>query len=140
MPIVSSPCGTAKINLILTDLLTMQKKFPCMTFTCSDCRENIKLKEAVVMSGRVRLLEEAAVKTNHQLENIHELLTTLVEKAEGDDNSEENQLKWIEVNKAAIKSIVGVENSWVNKKTGQTMFVCNSEKSKQALLPVTMAD
>ena len=43
---------------------TMMKKWPCMTFTCPFCRENVKTKEEAIMSGRVRLLEESSLKSN----------------------------------------------------------------------------
>ena len=141
----------------------IRNKWPCLTFTCSSCRENIKTREEAVMSGRVRLLEENSVKTNRQLEEIKDLLTTVInkpsheDKAEPDTNKstrespslivvekpaeeeetdeEQNKLKWSEVTKRAITSKAGVEKSWINSKTGQAMFLCNSEKSKNALLP-----
>ena len=139
----------------------MMNKWPCLTFTCPTCREDIKTKEDIVMSSRVRLLEENAFKTNKQLENILTLLTTekatseekpityrdiaakeppmqtpsliVVEKSEN-DTTEETKSKVSEITKAAIKSKVQMKKSFTNK-AGHTVFVCNSDKSKEALLP-----
>jgi hypothetical protein len=139
----------------------ISRKWACLTFTCLACKEDAKTKQETVMSGRVRLLEETALKTNKQLEDIKSLLTTVinnrsqneeksntvsdpelketptlivVEKADQEEEEEVTKEKWSEVTKAAIKSKVGVSRSFTNK-AGQSVFICNSEKSKKALLP-----
>lgn len=142
---------------------TMMKKWPCMTFTCPLCRENVKTKEEAIMSGRVRLLEETSLKSNKRLEDIMDLLNTLVTKPQEEGNlrdtysnvltkdgpslividkpasneplnEAESQAKMDEVKKAAIQSKVSVNRSYINK-SGRTVFVCNNTKSKEALLP-----
>ena len=155
--------------MVQTSLLKNQwpnilNKWTCITFTCPTCKEDFKTKEEAVMSSRVHLLEENSLKSNKQLEEIKELLTTVltnqaqsadnietqkapgkpaeetptlivVEKAENEEQTdEENKALWSEVTKAAIKSKVGVKKSFTNQ-SGQTVLVCNNEKSKQALLP-----
>lgn len=155
--------------MVQTSLLKNQwpnilNKWTCITFTCPTCKEDFKTKEEAVMSSRVRLLEENSLKSNKQLDEIKELLTTVltnqaqssdnietqkapgkpaeetptlivVEKAENEEQTdEENKALWSEVTKAAIKSKVGVKKSFTNQ-SGQTVLVCNNEKSKQALLP-----
>ena len=134
----------------------MLQKYPSITFTCSGCREDVKTKQEAIMSARLRLLEENSLKTNKQLEDIKELLTAVtnksqnvestepvvketptlivVEKADVEQNEDETKAKWSEVTKAAINSKVGVSKSFTNK-SGQTVIVCTSEKSKKALLP-----
>ena len=140
----------------------LQRKYPCITFTCDSCREDIKTKEEAVMSGRVRLLEETSLKNTKQLEEIKELLEAaaknkdqkgeasenkpiretpaliVVEKSESQEEEqnaeEENKERWSEVTKRAIRSKAGVSRSFTNR-SGQTVFVCNSEKSKNAFLP-----
>ena len=155
----------------------MSKKWPCLVFWCPACREDIKTKEDVIMSGRVRLLEENALKTSKQLEDIKELLTNanntraedikdlvtvmknrppkedeidtvidqesketptliVVEKAEvePEEGEEDTKAMFSEVAKAAIKSKARVSRSFTNK-AGQSVFICNNEKSKKALLP-----
>ena len=59
--------------------------WPCISFICLDCREDVNTKENVVMSSRVRLLEESGLKTNEKLEDntrqlseIRELLEKVV--------------------------------------------------------------
>ena len=139
---------------------TIRKKYPSLNFTCASCTEDAKTRRDTVMSSRVRLLEESSLETNNQLLDIKNLLTTVlnaksqnipdtekpavetptlivVEKAdhdEADNSEEENKAKWNVVAKAAINIKAGVKNSWTNR-SGQTVLVCNSEKSKQALLP-----
>ena len=136
----------------------LYRNWPCLVFMCDGCREDLKTKENVMMSGRVRLLEENAVKANKQLEEIKDLLTTVVnnkdangsgsskpvlketptlivvEKADEEQDEEETRAKWSEVAKAAIKSKVGVSKSFMNK-SGQTVIQCNSERAKKILLP-----
>ena len=60
----------------------------------------------------------------------------VVEKSDTghEPNQQEISKTWSEVAKAAISEKAGVTKSYTNK-VGQTIFVCNSDKSKQALLP-----
>ena len=159
-------CASDKEPMIQPSFLknnwpNLQRKYPCVTFTCDSCREDIKTKEEAVMSSRVRLLEESSLKNTKQLEEIKELLESaaknkaqiegevkeiksiketpaliVVEKpeAEEEQNADLNTERWSEVTKRAIQSKAGVSRSFTNR-SGQTVFVCNSEKSKKALLP-----
>ena len=139
----------------------IQNRWICVTFTCPMCQEDEKSKEAAVMSGRVRLLEESALKSNQQLDHITELLTNVLKKPENNPTpiipskkptetpvlivvekqtegepvtNEQTQEMWSEVAKRATKEKAGVKKSFTNK-AGQSVFVCDSEKSKEALLP-----
>lgn len=139
----------------------MVKKWPSLTFTCPTCRENVKTKEDAVMSSRVRLLEENALKSDKKLEDIMELLTKLVNNpdvnetpksysdvvateppsaividkpGEDQEDGEERQNKITEVTKAAIQVKAGVQKSFTTK-SGKTVLVCANTKSKDALLP-----
>ena len=137
------------------------KKYPSMTFSCPKCREDMKTKQEVVMSGRVRLLEEHALNTRNRLDEIVGILGKLadkkvpvdnqaptyadiatknepsvivVDKADEEQDAEEIQAKINEVTKAAIQHKAGVKRSFTNK-SGQTVFVCGNAKSKDTLLP-----
>ena len=57
----------------------------------------------------------------------------VVEKAENEEVQDTKKL-FSEVTKGAIESKARVAKSFTNK-AGQSVFVCRSEKSKQALLP-----
>lgn len=133
----------------------LQRNWVNITFTCPSCKEDAKTKKEVVMSSRIRLLEESSLETNKQLNAIMGLLTKdsakvpvtpkkvketpqviVVEQPEHpeENSDEDNQAKWSEVTKKAIQSKVSVLNSWKNPE-GKMVFTCKDEKSKKALLP-----
>ena len=139
----------------------LQRKWPCITFTCTLCREDMKTKQDVLMSGRVRLLEENSLHTRKRLEEIADMISGLADKKLPEENQrptyrdmavrdapsvivvdkavvelskEENQARMNEVTKAAIQSKAGVKSSFTNKE-GKTVFVCKNDKAKEALLP-----
>ena len=53
---------------------TISRKWPCITFTCPNCREDAKTKADHIMTQRVRVLEETSLKTSKQLDDIIEML------------------------------------------------------------------
>ena len=140
------------------------KNWPCVTFICPDCREDVRAKDEVVMSSRIRLLEENGLKTNQQLEEtnnqlqeIKDLLSNLgkekpqtyasvtakdentpsviiIEKPAEALDEEESKAKIAEVTQAAIQSKAEIKKSFTNK-AGKTVFICNNDKSKSAILP-----
>ena len=140
----------------------MSKKWPCLNFVCLVCIEDAKSKEQVHMSARVRVLEQTVLETNNKLVEITDLLNSVLKRSEnknsyagaaknenkpcpcpiiidkitgGEVESEEardNNIR--EVTEAAVQVKAGVNRSFVNK-AGQTVIVCDSEKSKKALLP-----
>ena len=135
----------------------MHQNWPCLNFICPACMEDNKSKEDIAMSGRVRVLEESAASTSNKLGNIEQLLTELIsnpekksyaaiakpreqpsviiiEKPTEPHNVEENNVRLAEITSAAIKEKAGIQRSFTNE-DGRTVLVCNSEKSKKAMLP-----
>ena len=140
----------------------LEKKYPCITFTCPRCKEDVKTKEQAIMSSRVRLLEEDSLKSNRRLDEIMDLLKTIangtkqgnepatyssvlaqdgpslivIDKPADDQviTEAESQAKMNEVKEAAILAKVAINKSFKNK-SGRTVFICNTQKSKEALLP-----
>ena len=138
---------------------TIARKWPCITFTCHNCREDAHTKEDLIMSRRVTLVEEMALKTSKQLENIMDILSEpkeitptqgksyaaaaasseapsliIVEKPEENVTTEENKRRMEELKKAAIESKAAIKRVHTNK-SGKTVVVCNNEKAKEAMLP-----
>ena len=139
----------------------MSTRWPCLNFVCLLCIEDAKSREQVDMSARVRVLEQTALETNNKLETITELLNTVLKRSQNGPDKEswadvagkgnqpcpiiidkpsdtetdeirDNNIR--EVTEAAVQVKAGVIRSMVNN-AGQTVIVCDSEKSKKALLP-----
>ena len=111
------------------------------------------------MSRRVTLVEEMALKTSKQLDDIMDILSTpkeitptqgksyaaaassgeapsliIVEKPEENLTTAEKKKKMEELKKAAIQSKAAIKATYTNK-SGKTVVLCNNEKSKEAMLP-----
>ena len=56
----------------------MSQKWPCLNFICPTCIEDCKTKEDVVMSSRVRVLEENSLATNKKQGEISDLLSAVL--------------------------------------------------------------
>lgn len=138
----------------------ISRKWSCITFTCHNCREDSNTKGDHIMSQRLRLVEEKALETSKKLDDITELLSSkqqvnmtpqnamsyaaavteeapsviIIEKSEREDTEGERKEKMNELKKAAITSKASIKKSFTNK-SGQTVVVCNSEKSKEVILP-----
>ena len=138
---------------------TISRKWPCITFTCHNCREEAHTKEDLIMSRRVTLVEEMALKTSKQLDDIMDILSApkeitptqgksyaaaassgeapsliIVEKPEENLTTAEKKKKMEELKKAAIQSKAAIKATYTNK-SGKTVVLCNNEKSKEAMLP-----
>ena len=136
---------------------TIARKWTCITFTCPNCKEDHNTKDQQIMSRRVTLIEEMALKTSQQLESITELLSEkksgqnqektyasvvseeapsliVIEKPEVEISKEEKKEKLDQLNKVARESKAMIKKTYTNK-TGKTVVVCNSEQSKELILP-----
>lgn len=141
---------------------TIARKWPCITFTCDMCREDAHTKQEIIMSQRVRSLEEMALDTSQKLNAITEMLSSkkeetyddkiantrksyaavtqetpsliVIGKAEQEASEEEKKSKMQELKKVAIESKVSLKKVF-NNKSGDTVVVCNSAKSKETILP-----
>ena len=138
---------------------TISRKWPCITFTCPNCREDAKTKEEHVMARRVRLLEENNLKTSKKLEEIAEMLGNrntqgmssdvktfanavanegpsliVIEKPDEEVSRDEKQETMNQLNKVARESKVAIKKTFTNK-AGKTVVVCQNQKSKEAILP-----
>ena len=137
---------------------TIARKWPCITFTCHNCREDAKTKEDHIMSQRVTILEEMARKASKQLDDITGMLSEakdvplaqgktyataarneapsliIVEKPEENISQAEKKKKMDELKKAAIQSKAAIKSTYTNK-AGKTVLVCSNEMSKDVMLP-----
>ena len=139
---------------------TISRKWPCITFTCHNCREDALTKEDHIMSQRVSAIEEMALNTSKKLNEITEILNArpkqdvpvqqgnsyaaaasrdapsliIVEKPEEEPSEQEKKKQMDELKKAAIQSKAAIKKVFTNK-SGRTVVLCNNEKSKDAMLP-----
>lgn len=138
---------------------TLNRKWACITFTCHNCREDVHTKQEHIMSQRVRLLEETAQDTSKKLNDLIDILGNkqnasianssgksyagvtqetptliVIGKPENEVSHDVKKQKMEELKKAAIQSKVALKKTYTNR-SGETVVVCNSEKSKETILP-----
>ena len=144
---------------------SLVKNWPSITFTCNLCKEDMKTKQDVIMSQRVRLLEESSLKTAKRFDDIMEILTSIQEKPTAPapnekpttyssmaakdtpsviviEKPESEQEQSVADTKAKMETvkIAAIQSKVALKKSftnrsGQTVFVCNNDKAKETLLP-----
>ena len=139
---------------------TINRKWSCITFTCHNCREDANTKQELIMSQRVRVLEEMAQDTNKKLNDLTDALINkkqdasmlhdsgnsyagvtkgtpsliIIGEPEKEVSPEVTKNKMEELKKAAIQSKVALKKTYTNR-SGKTVVLCNSEKSKEIILP-----
>lgn len=130
----------------------LMQNYPCITFICDFCQENKKMKDENVMMDRIGQIERdintikqlvtqkpataaASVTPTFAEKVINKPSPIIIKPGEAEDGDApitEDNLK--NIRNFAVDQSIELVSAYKNKQ-GHHVFMCQNEKSKQALLP-----